>query len=101
MKYGIALCSKHTGERTVLGSQFATLEERQAFIDKEVCTRCNRTEVVFIPDDHIWLNRHAGFRRKTKSNGRAAWPTLYDHDDDDGRSYVELHALLGFNVTKQ
>ena len=62
MKFGISLFSKHTGEPVaILGAQFATLEERQAFIDKNVCTRCNRTEVIFIHDGAEWHDRHIGF----------------------------------------
>jgi hypothetical protein len=61
MQYGVALVSKYTGERTVLGSVFETSEDRQAYIDAEVCSRCFRTEIVYVHDGDVWINRHIGF----------------------------------------
>jgi hypothetical protein len=63
MKYAIVLYSKHTGEPCHLGSQFATMAELQDYVDKQICTRCNRVETVFVPDGAQWVNRNAGFRK--------------------------------------
>jgi hypothetical protein len=58
--YGICLYPKY-GEHRYLGSKFATLEELQSYVDREVCTRCNRVEHVHISEDSQWEDSRVGF----------------------------------------
>jgi hypothetical protein len=61
MTYGVCIHSKHTGERHYLGATFVTLEELQSYVDREVCTRCYRVEIVHISENSRWENSRVGF----------------------------------------
>ena len=51
MKYGIQLISKYTGKSGhILGSLFNSQEEAERYFENEVCTRCNRMQLVYAED---------------------------------------------------
>jgi hypothetical protein len=59
--YGICLYTKY-GEHRYLGSKFATRKELQSYVDREICTRCNRVEIVHhISESSRWENSSVGF----------------------------------------
>ncbi|MHA1201337.1 MAG: hypothetical protein ACTSQ4_02295 [Candidatus Heimdallarchaeaceae archaeon] len=60
-KFGITIYSKYTGEYTVLGSQYDSYEEAQIGAENQVCDKCNRIEIIHIPEDAIWVDRKKGF----------------------------------------
>lgn len=61
MPFVIRLESKHTGEAVWLGSQFESRVEADVYIESEVCTRCNRVEVLEVRPGQVWRNRKDGF----------------------------------------
>jgi hypothetical protein len=63
MKYAVRLHSKYTGQTTTLGSQYDTREEAEAWAndEKNICHRCNRTDIIPVRDDSYWVNRNDGF----------------------------------------
>lgn len=60
--YAIQLLSKYTGEHTWLGIPHPSIESAKAYVEKEVCARCHRIEIMSFPDDWVWIDRKAGFR---------------------------------------
>jgi hypothetical protein len=62
MNYGIRLISTYTGEQVaVLGSKYETQKEAYEYFNKNICSRCNSMEIVYIPENYQWVNRHDGF----------------------------------------
>jgi hypothetical protein len=59
--FRVCLYSKRTGEHHYLGASFATLEEMQSYVDREICTRCNRVERVQISETSRYENSRIGF----------------------------------------
>lgn len=62
MMYVIILHSRYTGDPIHLGNKYESREAAERYADKEVCKNCNSYEVVAVPDDWLWINRHDGFR---------------------------------------
>jgi hypothetical protein len=60
MHCGICLYLKY-GTHHYLGTMFATRQELQSYVDREVCTRCNRVEIVHTSQDSQWENSRVGF----------------------------------------
>lgn len=60
-RFGIRLNSRYCPDSIVLGSTFSTLKERQAYIDEQICLRCNSPELVYVVKGSMWHNKHIGF----------------------------------------
>ncbi len=45
----------------ILGTKYDSQEEAREYFENNCCTRCNRMELVFIPDGWSWVDRHRGF----------------------------------------
>lgn len=61
MKFGIALYSKYTGNRIILGSQFDSKDEATKYADKNCCHKCNSVSIIPIHDGNIWVDAKTGF----------------------------------------
>ena len=61
MKFVIVLRSKHTGDRSYLGSRYETEDEARAYADRTVCLRCNSVSIETVSDDAMWIGRREGF----------------------------------------
>lgn len=61
MKYGIKICSKHTGEEIYLGGIYDTFEEAEKVAQRDVCPRCNRWSIIKVREGDIWINKNIGF----------------------------------------
>ncbi len=59
--FGIRIYSKYTGESIVLGSQYDTYEDAKEGAEEQVCSRCNRIEIIHIPKNFIWVDKNTGF----------------------------------------
>lgn len=61
--YAVQLISKHAGETCWLGAPHPSREAAREYAEREVCQRCFRFDVWPVPDDSVWVSRHAGFKR--------------------------------------
>lgn len=61
MKYGITIYSRYTGEHKILGSKFDTRKQAEEFTEKEICSRCNRIEIISVDEDSKWMDSQNGF----------------------------------------
>ena len=63
MKYAIQLINKYTNSYPIwLGVKHDSKEEAKAYVEREICTRCNRVEYWRVEDNSYWVNKKEGFR---------------------------------------
>jgi len=60
-RFCIVLRCKHTGDEIHLGSMYDTIDEAQAYINSDVCLRCNYVNINHVMDGMVWSGKRSGF----------------------------------------